>query len=121
MTKSQYKEKNALEKRKAEAARIREKFPDRIPIICEHTPADRTGLVNIDKNKYLVPADLTIGQFTHVIRKRIKLQQSHALFLFVNNALPPASALMSQVYKENRDEDGFLYISYSGEDQFGGH
>jgi len=116
---SDFKEKNTLEKRKQESARIREKYPDRIPIIVEHATKDRTGIANIDKNKYLVPSDLTVGQFVFVVRKRIQLQQSHALFLFVNGKLPPASALMSQMYAENKAEDGFLYLSYAGEDQFG--
>jgi len=114
-----FKSKTTPEKRRAEATRILEKYPDRIPIIVEHAAKDRTGIPTIDKNKYLVPADLTVGQFVFVVRKRIALQQSQALFLFVNDKLPPASALMSQCYKENKAEDGFLYCRYAGEDQFG--
>ena len=29
------------------------------------------------------------------------------------------SASMGQVYEEHKDEDGFLYIAYSGENTFG--
>ena len=39
--------------------------------------------------RYLVPADLTVGQFVYVIRKRIKLSPEKAIFIFVNNVLPP--------------------------------
>ncbi|KAK9924538.1 hypothetical protein M0R45_032903 [Rubus argutus] len=35
------------------------------------------------------------------------------------NILPPNAALMSAVYEEHKDEDGFLYITYSGESTFG--
>ncbi|KAJ3508865.1 hypothetical protein NMY22_g16480 [Coprinellus aureogranulatus] len=45
---------SAPEKRKAEAERIRQKYPDRIPVICEK--ADRTDIPTIDKKKYLVPS-----------------------------------------------------------------
>ena len=69
--------------------------------------------------QYLVPADLTVGQFQYVIRKRIKLEPSKALFIFVNSSTPPTSSLMSTVYEESRDEDGFLYVQYSGESTFG--
>lgn len=31
----------------------------------------------------------------------------------------PAAALMSTIYDEHKDEDGFLYIVYSGENTFG--
>lgn len=30
-----------------------------------------------------------------------------------------AAALMSSIYEDHRDEDGFLYITYSGENTFG--
>ena len=74
---------------------------------------------DIDKKKYLVPADLTVGQFHYVIRKRIKLAPEKALFLFCSNSIPPNAALMSTVYEEQKDDDGFLYIQYSGESTFG--
>ena len=33
--------------------------------------------------------------------------------------ISPYSAPMGQIYEENKDEDGFLYIAYSGENTFG--
>lgn len=113
-----FKKQHTFEKRKAEAGRIRAKYPDRIPVIAEKAP--KSDIPDIDKKKYLVPSDLTVGQFVYVIRKRIKLQPEKAIFVFVNNkTLPPTAALMSQVYKEHKDEDGFLYVTYSGESTFG--
>ncbi|KAJ6940201.1 autophagy-related protein 8f [Populus alba x Populus x berolinensis] len=117
MTKSSFKQEHDFEKRRAEAARIREKYPDRIPVIVEK--AERSDIPNIDKKKYLVPADLTVGQFVYVIRKRIKLSAEKAIFIFVDNVLPPTGAIMSTIYDENKDEDGFLYVTYSGENTFG--
>ncbi len=55
----------------------------------------------------------------HVIRKRIKLTPEKAIFIFVNNVLPPNPALMSTIYEEQKDEDGFLYVTYNGESTFG--
>ncbi|KAI9222882.1 putative ATG8-essential for autophagy [Blastocladiella britannica] len=115
---SQFKDEHTFDKRKQEADRIRLKYPDRIPVICEK--AEKSDIAIIDKKKYLVPADLTVGQFVYVIRKRIKLSPEKALFIFVNNGtLPPSAALMSLIYDQYRDEDGFLYITYSGENTFG--
>ncbi|KAG8659444.1 hypothetical protein MANES_02G038300v8 [Manihot esculenta] len=68
---------------------------------------------------YLVPADLTVGQFVYVIRRRIKLSAEKAIFIFVDNVLPPTGAIMSAIYEEKKDEDGFLYVTYSGENTFG--
>lgn len=60
-----------------------------------------------------MPADLTVGQFVYVIRKRIKLSPEKAIFIFVDEVLPPTAALMSSIYEEHKDEDGFLYITYA--------
>lgn len=128
------------EKRKSEAERIRSKYPDRVPVICEKAD-HRSDIPDIDKKKYLVPSDLTVGQFHYVIRKRIKLAPEKALFLFCSNSIPPNAALMSTLYEEQKDEvsvfdfychqvqcivsnsfwiqDGFLYVQYSGESTFG--
>ncbi|GJJ12479.1 hypothetical protein Clacol_006721 [Clathrus columnatus] len=97
---SKFKDEHPFEKRKAEAERIRQKYPDRIPVICEK--ADRTDIPTIDKKKYLVPSDLTVGQFVYVIRKRIKLAPEKAIFIFVDEVLPPTAALMSAIYEEHR-------------------
>ena len=104
-------------RRRSESDRIRAKYPDRVPVICER--ADRSDVPDIDKKKYLVPADLTVGQFIYVIRKRIKLPPEKAIFIFVDNVIPPTASLMSAVYEVQKDEDGFLYVTYSGENTFG--
>ena len=115
---AKFKNEHTVEQRKAEAERIRAKYPDRIPVICEKT--EKSNVQDIDKKKYLVPADLTCGQFVYVIRKRLKLPAEQAIFLFVNGIIPPTAALMNSVHEEHKDVDGFLYISYSGENTFGG-
>mmetsp|Transcript_79895 Transcript_79895/g.159522 ORF Transcript_79895/g.159522 Transcript_79895/m.159522 type:complete len:125 (-) Transcript_79895:250-624(-) len=112
-----FKQEHPLEKRKLKAERIRSKYPERVPVICERDP--RSDIPDIDKKKYLVPADLTVSQFTFVIRKRIKLPPESAMFLFIKDHLPQKASLMSTVYEEEKDEDGFLYITYSGENTFG--
>jgi len=106
-----------IEKRKQESERIKSKYSDRVPVIVEKEK--KSGIEPIDKKKYLVPVDLTIGQFVYVIRKRVKMTPEKAIFIFVNGVLPPTSALMSQIYKEHANEDGFLYVTYSGESTFG--
>jgi len=101
-----YKKDHPFEKRAAEASRIREKYPDRIPVICEKEP--RSDIPPVDKRKYLIPMDLTVGQFVYVIRKRISVPPEKAIFIFVNSTLPPTAALMSTVYEQHKDEDGFM-------------
>jgi len=85
---------------------------------CGHSRGGR-GRTPSPLRRYLVPSDLTVGQFVYVIRKRIKLSPEKAIFIFVGNVLPPTASMMSTVYESNKDEDGFLYITYSGENTFG--
>lgn len=88
-----------------------------MPVICEKV--ENSDIPAIDKHKYLVPGDLSVGQFVYVIRKRIKLPSEKAIFIFVNDILPPTAALISTIYDEHKDPDGFLYVLYSGENTFG--
>lgn len=114
-----FKKRLTFEQRKAEAVRIRAKYPDRIPILVERH--NKSTTVNqIEKEKYLAPIDLTVGQFNYVIGKRVKTNSEMAIFLFVNeNHLLPTATLLSQVYKEYKDADQFLYIAYASEATFG--
>ena len=108
-----------LEARKLSSDSIRQKHPDRIPVIVEKRAGDK-AMPDIDKKKFLVPADLSIGQFMYVIRKRIKLSPEQAIFLFVaHGTVPPSVSTLQAVYDQHKDEDGFLYLTYSGENFFG--
>lgn len=120
MSKNQtlFHKKHPFEKRKDESERIIAKYPDRIPIIVQLSENCK-DIPDIDKKKYLVPNDLTLGQLIYVIRKRIKLTPEQAIFVFVNGTLPPTSILVSQIYKQHKDEDNFLYCEISGENCFG--
>jgi GABA(A) receptor-associated protein len=60
-----------------------------------------------------------MGQFIYVIRKRLTLPPEKALFTFVGNAIPPSGTLMREIYAQQADKDGFLYVKYSGESTFG--
>lgn len=112
-----FKTKTSFEARRNECLRVREKYPSRVPIIIEKNPG--SSLPNIDKSKYLVPQDQTIGQIITVIRKRIEIKHNEAIFVFINNVLPCMSESIINVYNKNKDNDGFLYITYSGENTFG--
>ena len=55
---------------------------------------DIGNICDIDKNKFLVPKDLTLGQFVYVIRKRMKLPPEKAIFVFIKKCLPPMKMLV---------------------------
>jgi len=106
-----------LEDRINESLSVMKKFPDRIPVICEKGLGKDNPEIN--KNKYLVPIDFTVGNFLVVIRKRIKLQDYEALFLMVNNYILPTSTIFKELYHIYKDNDGYLYMTYTKENVFG--
>lgn len=97
---------------------ILEKYPDRVPVIIQPSKTDR-DLYPIDKSKYITPRDLTLMQLQQIIRKRIRFPPEKALFMFVNNKLYPITSLVGNIYDENKDSDGFLYVTYCQENTFG--
>ncbi|XP_067932433.1 gamma-aminobutyric acid receptor-associated protein-like 2 [Watersipora subatra] len=115
--KFKFKQENTLEDRMKESAKIKSKYPDRIPVVVEKVP--NSQIQDIDKRKFLVPNDISVAQFMWIIRRRIQLPAEKAIFLFLGKVLPQSSTSMSQIYQEHKDEDGFLYIAYSGENTFG--
>lgn len=124
-----FKDSVSFEDRLKESKRIGAKYPDRVGCIVEKysdinlvnsmLSGKFESLPDIDKKKYLVPNDLTVGQFIYVIRKRLKLKPAKALFIFVNNTMPSTTLLMSELFHTHKDKDGFLYFTYSFENTFG--
>lgn len=112
-----FKSKYTFQEREKEASRVLSKYSDRIPIICERDSQSR--MEDIDKNKYLVPKDLSAGQFIYVIRKRLRLPAEKAIFIFINGTIPASSKPLLALYHEHCDRDGFMYITYCEENVFG--
>lgn len=107
---------NKLETRKKEAIRVLAKYPKRCPFIVYSTDHD----LQLKRNKYLVPRNITVGQFMYIIRKKIKLNPCDGLFPFLeNNTIPAIGYLISQLYEEHKCSDGFLYLNIRKEQAFG--
>jgi len=107
-----------FEKRRQLSTKILATYPDRVPVIVERAP--KTTVPLIDRKKFLAPGDITVAKFISEIRKHIELSSDKSIFIFVgNNQMPPSASVMSQIYEKYADEDGFLYVMYSGENTFG--
>lgn len=104
------------DQRRREFSRVSGKLHRFVPIIMERGSLDAP---HIDKEKYLVPVDLTMAQLSFVVRKRLQLRAGDALFLLVNKTLCTSTATAGSVYDAHRDTDGFLYVTYSMENTFG--
>ena len=78
----------------------------------------KPGLLHT-QNKYLVPRDISVGQFIYVIRKRIKMAPEKALFLMIDGTLPPTAATMGEIDSKHCEDNGYVFAKIMGENTFG--
>ena len=114
---SKFRNNHSFESRSNESMRIKNKYPDKIPVICEKDW--NSSIPETDKQKYLVPSDMTISNFLFVIRKRLKLNNQEAIFLSIQDIIPTSRTTFYELYEKYKYSDGFLYIVYSKENTFG--
>lgn len=61
-----------------------------------------------------------MGQFLCLLRSKIVLEASQALFLLISGkSMCCMTASMAEIYSQHRDPDGFLYMTYASQDMFG--
>ncbi|ESN94671.1 hypothetical protein HELRODRAFT_69200 [Helobdella robusta] len=108
------------EERVQEVKDIEEKYPNKIPVIFEKSVKEKV-LPNLDKSKFLLPQDMTVAQFTAVFRERIGIPPEHAFFLIVNKTtVVSMEKSLKELYDKQKDDDGFLYVTYASQNAFGG-
>lgn len=116
-----FKQTYSLETRKDNSAKVLHKYPDRVPVIIERIKSISTNVADLERTKYLVPYDTTIAFFAANIRKKVTLREGDSLFIFCGskNHIVSGSNTFQHLYLNYKDEDGFLYLLYSGENVFG--
>lgn len=94
---------------------VTQKHPDKIPVIV----FGHKTLPELTKHKFIVPREITVGQFIHVLRQNMNLSPEKALFIFIQNQLVTNSLLMSEVHHKYQSADGFIYVNVMAENTFG--
>ena len=98
--------------------KVLQNHPNRVPVYVDKKAND--DIPDIENHKYLVPKDMTVAQFMVVIRKKIKLDPTKAVFVFVGHSiLPPNAATFSELYTNHAHSDGILYVNFAVENTFG--
>ena len=116
-----FKQENSdVNQRKQSSDKIKKEFPDKIPVIVEKDPRAKT-LNDIDKTKYLVPKEISVTQFSFMLRKRLQLKENEAFFLIAKCKYTiMGENTMDDVYNKYSDkDDGYLYITYTSKEIWG--
>ncbi|KAH0985701.1 hypothetical protein GBA52_012878 [Prunus armeniaca] len=102
-------------KKSLEGADLREKYPLCIPVSVEKDAG--SDIPDINMKKFLIPSDMRLGKFVQFLRGNIR----RPMFVFFKNTTqPPTGVLMSAIDEENKDNDGYLHVIYSGNDHLSG-
>lgn len=120
MAKSSFMKEYEFDNRVKQFELINKRFNDKLPVIIDFsTEIQINNCYNQLYRKFLVPKDINLGEFMYSIRKTMKLQPEYGIFLFINNKLLNNISLLSEIYKEHKNEDGFLYVDLKSESTMG--
>ncbi|XP_004283539.2 microtubule-associated proteins 1A/1B light chain 3C [Orcinus orca] len=110
-----FKQRKSSATRREEVVGILVKFPGKIPVTVERYPREKL-LPSLDKTKFLVTQELTMTQFLSVIRSRMVLGATESFYLLVNNKnFGSMNVTMAEIYRDYKDEDGFVYMTYASQ------
>ena len=96
-----------IEKRTADATKIRTKYPDMIPVLLDHN-------LELKKFKYLVPNYFSFAELMATVRMQMSIMPPDVgLFLFVNNEMPPMTSRLCDLSKScPRNSTAAIHLFY---------
>ena len=98
----------------AEAQRMLNKYPGKVPAV-----VTTLGDLKINREKYLIPVELTLAEFHYVIRKRVsELNEFEAIYIFIGKQLVPSHKTISEIWATEADQS-CLYFKVAKENTFG--
>ena len=132
-TKFIFKESTSLELRKEQSLKMKERCPDKIPVVLEKYQSGEAlgddSKLQISQTKFLVPVEFTFGKFLQIVRARMQqtsvsdegghqemqpLDKRLAIYIFFkDNKLQKMDTPMAEIAARNVDADGFLYAVYT--------
>lgn len=121
-----FKRNNAFEKRKEMSIGVMKKYPNSVPIIVEKAPSS-SNKVDLMKSKYMVPKAISMGDFSHEVRKHLRTASGAAEAIFMlampdndkNGILCVNTFSIADIYNKHASSDGFLYFDLALENTFG--
>jgi hypothetical protein len=73
----------------------------------------------LEKRKYLVDNNISLMNLQVLLKKSINISSTEGVYMLINKQLMTGSTEIGTIYKNNKNEDGMLYIQLLKENTFG--
>ena len=115
-----YIESISFEDRKKRSNSLLLKYSDKIPVILEKSISDKY-LPKIDKSKLLVAHEMTVSNIIQLLKKNLQINENTSIYIMISNknVMVSGSQTIFSIYKDHKNDDGFLYLEYCTENVFG--
>lgn len=116
MQQLRFKESMGFDDRRAWFLSLISKHENKIPVVIE---IDVRSTLKFFSFKLTLKPTAQISMLTKIIRDKIQLSNSEAIFLFCGNISLAGNKVLGETYEKYRDKDGFLYIVVGNIETFG--
>lgn len=116
MQQLRFKETMSFDDRRAWFLSLVSKHENKIPVVVETDPRSTIKFFSF---KLTLKPTVQISMLAKIVRDKIQLSNSEAIFLFCGNVSLAGNKVLGETYEKYRDKDGFLYIVVSNIESFG--
>ena len=102
--------------RRAKAQSLMAQHPGKYPLVLVK---DSKSRIAFKVSQYMVNGELTICNFLYSLRRSINMPKNRGLYLFLSEIMPMLNSKIAELYERFADDDGFLYFSYSDQEDKG--
>lgn len=114
-----FKKEYTFEQRKDDTDKVMQKYKNRVPVYLYKGKFNRT-MEEYEKKKFLVSEDMKFYVFTDTIRNTYKIDKNQSIYYMINDkVMIEMTSTLGMLYRRYKDDDGYLYLSYYGENVFG--
>jgi len=116
-----YKKQYPLLDRKRVSETILDRYENRVPIILEAGDRRLVQAGTVNYQRQIMMRDTRIQDLIVSLKQKLgdQFRPTDSLFIYADNRILNGFTTIGKAYDQYRDEDGFLYLTYTTQETFG--
>ena len=88
-----------------------------VPVVLEPAAGESAGADVLRRSRFLVPGNVSYSKFVRVLRERLEYPSGKPLYVLTGSPtfFPSPEVAMHKIFATEKDEDGFLYCTYTND------